>query len=169
MKNRILALVLLVLAGALFALAYDEKEYTPGPVPNSMYFIRNFTATNGQWTLTNAETYAWYIQDFRYVLPPRVTNTIGVRLVQVVRVDQVTGNVVETNDIGIVETNYHSDVTTSYAYVTNDLYRVNVSNATDTDLMQSFQLPYDYIQRDDVLAITNATATNIPITIIGWR
>jgi hypothetical protein len=76
------------------------------------------------WTNDNAYDFKFDTMTFNST----VANTATVQRVHAYKVNQVVGNVVTTNDMGTVETNYYGQVTNVQSYVSTNLL-LSVTNS----------------------------------------
>ena len=96
------------------------------------------TNVAGSWTWTNDTAYPFRFSDI--VFNSAFANTTTVERVHIYKLNQLVGNVVTTNDMGGIETNFYYQVTnTLMTYATNVLLSTTNSGAgayTSEDIKQ---------------------------------
>lgn len=141
MKCKILGTIMVALLGVT-CLAQDGR-FTYG---TDYGFAFKLTATNS-CTFTNDNAYPWKLNSLSF--PTDNANTATVKLVKVVKVYQEVGDVVSTNLMGGVETNYsHAVTNTLITYFTNVL--LSVTNSGEK-IYDSSDIPQTYIQLGDII------------------
>jgi len=175
MRNAMKATVVLVLlVGAVIA---GQTEFWNSNSPLTLEGIENIGASSGSLVFTNTAQYPWRMGSIRFKVPTGITNTFGLNYVRTEVTPQYTGWVVETNEIGGVETNYYSQITnTVYTYTTNVIKSDISTNITDviyslnieTAIGYKPQLPDNiYLMRGDILR-WSWSYTNTAIKLI-WN
>jgi len=146
--------ILSVLAVALFATigSAQDGHFTYG---TDYGFTYKATVTNNH-TFTNDNAYPWKLNSLSF--PTDNANTATVKLVKVVKVYQEVGDVVTTNLMGGVETNYsHAVTNTLITYFTNVLLSVTNSGG---EIYDSGDIPQTYIQLGDIITWTFSDNTS---------
>ena len=155
--NRMLAVGLCSLGLSAFA------QDAPKMSEFGFRFSTNVTALTYSWTNHNA--YPFRILNMSFNSDAAVTTTVTlVRPHSITR--QIVGDVITTNDMGGIETNYYYIITnTVTSYATNLLLSVtNTGTLYDED-----DFPKVYVQRDDVLRWNFGATNTISILLDAMR
>ena len=154
---KLLLTILCLLGMTAGVLAQDV--YTDGPYGFRM--ATNVTATS--WTWTNDNQYPFRLYNLTFNTAGTVTTTVS--LIRPHNLgNQVVGDVITTNDMGGVETNYYYTITNTVAsYVTNQLLSVTNTSSVydDTDFKKIYVLfgdiiKFDFIQTNSVSILIDA-------------
>ena len=155
---------------ALMAAMCFAQEET-APITDSsvgLFIIKSGVATNGVMTIANKWRDPWYVESVdAYYNSASVNNTCTLsRVVEYTTVQYNESNVLYTNDIGIVETNwFHSITNVLNVYLTNDVAAIAVTNLGYSSLVP----PVAYIQHGDSAVITLSDTDKVKVRVVGRR
>ena len=138
------------------------QDYTHSS-PFGFRLSTNVTALNYSWTNDNA--YPWRIYSLSMQNGAAITATVTlVRPHSITR--QLVGDVVTTNDMSVVETNYYYIVTNTLTYYTTNLL-LSVTNTTT--IYDEDDMPKVYIQKGDILKYNFGVTNAISILLDALR
>jgi hypothetical protein len=127
-----------------------------------------FTSHHGFSMATNVTSSLTWTNDSAYpfkfdsmTFNSTVANTATVQRVHDYRINQVVGNVVTTNDMGTVETNYYGQVTNVLSYVSTNML-LSVTNSGDAVYTKD-DIKQLWIHAGDIVIWSFSDANSIPL------